>query len=72
MLLIHYDLFDFFFQSVSALDSDSSKCQIFKVLQQYLSDQQNDLVMSEAAEINFTNLLNKHFETMVVLLYKYI
>jgi hypothetical protein len=39
VLLIHYDLFEFFFQSVSQLDNDSSKCQIFKVLQQYLSDQ---------------------------------
>jgi hypothetical protein len=72
VLLIHYNLFDFFFQSVSLLDSDSSKCQILKVLQQYLSEQQNDQVMAEAGEINFNNLLNHHFETMIILLYKYI
>ena len=28
--------------------------------------------MAEAAEINFTNLLNQHFETMITFLYKYI
>lgn len=71
-LLVYYDLFEFFFESVSLLDSDNSRCQIFKVLQQYLSEQHSDQLISETAEVNFKNILNDHFESMIIELYKYI
>jgi len=70
--LVYLDMFKMFFQCVSMLEQDKSRCMIFKVLTQYLCDEQNDQEMVDSSMVNLKNILETHFEHMMADLFDFI